>query len=92
MPRWHALWAMYSTQLLLCHNSRIPLSEPFGFDSMFVALTVWTMGPESLTSMVVVLSLRHQHEGDWLSNRHGLVISFEDSAGREYQVKEEYCR
>ena len=27
-----------------------------------------------------------QHERDWQRNRHGLLLSFKDSAGRHYQV------
>ena len=33
-----------------------------------------------------------KHERDWFSNRHGLILSFEDAAGRHYQVNKEGVR
>lgn len=45
----------------------------------------------SITPVVMFLLfaclLGGKHERDWLSNRHGLILSFEDAAGRRYQVK-----
>ncbi|CAM9417302.1 unnamed protein product [Ectocarpus fasciculatus] len=46
----------------------------------------WAQIPDTRCRVIIVKSLEAmQHERDWLSNRHGLILSFKDDAGRHCQ-------
>ena len=76
-----ARFSLAASTLLVSHEREF---------SAFTALTMSSTIPPADFHICFVQYI--QHETDWLSNRHGLILSFEDSADRQYQVNKQFCR